>query len=302
MHSTVGPQLIVSTETGGLGNRIKSWVSATRLSSEAAVHWAVNDNMPASFSDLFSNDCGVDTVPAAASVHKSWRLLVLPPDEPYLPAGFATVGAGAHPIVRGFGKAWWQIRGQQTDRYRYMIFPKQHSRRSTRADGRHIDLEYGRIPKYFREIYDPLFRAIQVRPDILSRVDSWAGANLDPQTIGVQVRTWRDDPRRHRKYHQPAVKRLHRLMNTAGAEARFFFVSDSGDFIRSMQQAYGNRVIGFPRDTDRDRSWQSVEGMTEDLIDMLLLSRTKRLFASYLSTFSETAWWLGGTTAEVEVF
>jgi len=38
------------------------------------------------------------------------------------------------------------------------------------------------------------------------------------------------------------------------------------------------------------------------LIDMLLLSRTKRLFASYLSTFSETAWWLGGTTAEVEVF
>jgi hypothetical protein len=26
------------------------------------------------------------------------------------------------------------------------------------------------------------------------------------------------------------------------------------------------------------------------------------LFASYLSTFSEVAWWLGGTTARVNVF
>ena len=38
------------------------------------------------------------------------------------------------------------------------------------------------------------------------------------------------------------------------------------------------------------------------LFDMLLLSRTSELFASYLSTFSETAWWLGGARAKVTVF
>ena len=43
-------------------------------------------------------------------------------------------------------------------------------------------------------------------------------------------------------------------------------------------------------------------GIKEDLVDMLLLARTQRLFASYLSTFSEVAWWLGGTTARVSVF
>jgi hypothetical protein len=32
------------------------------------------------------------------------------------------------------------------------------------------------------------------------------------------------------------------------------------------------------------------------------LARTERLFASYLSTFSEVAWWLGGTMARVSVF
>jgi hypothetical protein len=42
--------------------------------------------------------------------------------------------------------------------------------------------------------------------------------------------------------------------------------------------------------------------MVEDLIDLLLLSRCEALFASYLSTFSETAWWLGGARAKVSVF
>ncbi len=35
---------------------------------------------------------------------------------------------------------------------------------------------------------------------------------------------------------------------------------------------------------------------------MLLLARTRTLYASYLSTFSEAAWWLGGATAQVAVF
>jgi hypothetical protein len=35
---------------------------------------------------------------------------------------------------------------------------------------------------------------------------------------------------------------------------------------------------------------------------MLLLARVRTLYASYLSTFGEAAWWLGGTAARVEVF
>jgi len=295
--------VIVSTETGGLGNRIKSWVSAMRLGADVRVHWAVTANMPASFEQLFANDCSVDVVPPDAVVHKSWRLLVQAEDEVHLPAGFAVVGAGAHPVIRALGKARWQLSGRPSDRYRYMVFPKSHSRRSARADARHIDLEYERIPKYFREVYCPLFHRILVRPDIVRQVDAWADANLDEQVIGVQVRTWRDDPRRHRKYHKPSVKRLARLMRGTAPNERFFVVSDSDDLVMSLKHEYGHRrVFSFPRLTDRLGSWQSVEGITEDLIDMLLLSRTTRLFASYLSTFSEAAWWLGGTTARVSVF
>jgi hypothetical protein len=303
MTSSSPTTLAVSTETAGLGNRLKSWVSAMRLGSEARVLWPTNQNIPARFDELFVNDCAIAAVPAGATVYSSWRLAVLPEDEPHLPRGFATVGAGAHPLVRGLGKAWWSVTGHRGDRYRFMVFPKQHSRRTTRADARHIDLEYERIPQYFRDLYGELFQRIRVRPEIAAQVAQWAGAQLDTNVTGVQVRTWRDDPRRYRKYHLPARRRLDELLNASSPDTRFFLVSDSDEAVADLQRRYGaDRVFCFPRRTDRDRSWQSPLGITEDLIDMLLLARTQCLFASYLSTFSEVAWWLGGTKARVTVF
>jgi hypothetical protein len=300
--SMVSSALVVSTETGGLGNRLKSWVSCMRLATDARVHWPVTKNMPAAFDDLFANDCAVATVPAGAQVYGSWRLAILPGDEALLPAGFATVGAGAHPVVRGLGKAWWSLTGKRGDRYRFMVFPKQHSRRSTRADARHIDLEYERIPAHFRALYAELFARITVRPAIAAAAAEWAAANLDDGVIGVQVRTWRDDPRRHRKYHLPSLRRLERLLDAAPG-ARFLVVSDSDEVVPMLAARYGgHRVLSYPRATSRASSWSAPIGVQEDLIDMLLLSRTERLFASYLSTFSEAAWWLGGTKARVDVF
>jgi len=303
MTESAKSPLVISAETAGLGNRIKSWVSAMRIGNEARVCWAVNKNMPAAFGDLFANDCAIESVPPGATLYSSWRLAVLPQDEPHLPAGFATVGAGAHPLVRGLGKTWWSLTGRRSDRYRFMLFPKQHSRRSTRADARHIDLEYERIPQYFRDVYTRLFRQIVVRPEIATRVSDWAATHLDPAVIGVQVRTWRDDPRRYRKYHLPAVRRLWRLLDAAEPAARFLIVSDSDEILPQLAERYGQgRILSYPRRTVRAESWRTPLGITEDLIDMLLLARTQRLYASYLSTFSEAAWWFGGTTARVAVF
>jgi hypothetical protein len=297
------PSVVVSTETAGLGNRLKSWVSAMRLGAVARVYWPVNANMPATFGELFANECAVDTVPADAVEYSSWRLAILPEDEKHLPRGFATVGAGAHPVVRGLGKAWWVATGRRTDRYRFMLFPKQHSRRSTRADARHIDLEYERIPPYFREAYGRAFERIRVQPEIAARAAEWAAGALDGAVVGVQVRTWRDDPRRYRKYHLPARRRLFRLLDDVESVARFLVVSDSDEIVNDLMRRYGAaRVLTFPRRTARHDSWRTAPGIIEDLIDLLLLARTERLFASYLSTFSEVAWWLGGAKARVTVF
>jgi hypothetical protein len=259
--------------------------------------------MPAAFEQLFANDDALPSAPSGAAVYSSWRFAILPEDLSHLPAGFATVGAGAHPLVRGVGKLWWAATGRKTDRYRFMLFPKQHSRRSTRSDARHIDLEYERIPDYFREVYGALFRRIAFRPEILTAVDGWMAGQDPAALIGVQVRTWRDDPRRFRKYHLPAMRRLVALMEGAPRTARFLVVSDSDGVVSALVHRFGaGRVLSYPRATAREHSWRTPVGIQEDLIDMLLLARAPRLFASYLSTFSEVAWWLGGTKARVAVF
>ena len=295
--------MLVSTETGGLGNRIKSWVSARRLSSEARLFWPVTANMPATFSELFANDFCIDSVPAGADTYKSWRLAVLPEDEIHIPRGFAVVGAGRHPLIRALGASWWKLRGRPDDRYRYMVFPKQHSLRSTRRDARHIDLEYGRIPAAIRTAYAPYFAQLQPVEEIRTAVDQWWRTSGGDDLIGVQVRTWRDDVRRYRKYHLPARPRLLELMRAAPADRRFLLVSDSDEFIEFIGAAFGKqRIVSWQRTTPREQSWSHPAGIAEDLIDMLLLARCRRLFASYLSTFSETAWWLGGAQSDVSVF
>jgi hypothetical protein len=295
--------MLVSTEPGGLGNRIKSWVSARRLDPAARVFWPNTNNMPAAFNELFANDCAVGQLPQDATEHCSWRLAILPDDVEALPEQFAVAGGGRHPLLRRVGKFWWNLRGQPDDRYRYMILPKRFSRRSTRRDGRIIDFEYERIPQYFRDIYVPLFSEVAVCPEILEAIDAWAGSLFDDDIVGVQVRTWRDDPRRHRKHHRPAAGRLEALLESVAPDRRFFVVSDDDDVVPWLASVVGHdRVIAFPRETRRRASWQSTRGMIEDLIDMVLLSRVNELFASYLSTFSETAWWLGGAKARVSVF
>jgi hypothetical protein len=96
---------------------------------------------------------------------------------------------------------------------------------------------------------------------------------------------------------------LHALLDAAPAEARFFVVSDSDDVVPRLRDRYGaTRVLAYPRTTARADSWSTPQGIVEDLTDLLLLARTGTLFASYLSTFSEAAWWLGGAKARVEVF
>ena len=121
--------------------------------------------------------------------------------------------------------------------------------------------------------------------------------------IGLQVRTWRDYERRYRKYYMPARKRLRHLLDKSDKNTKFLVVSDSDEVWPSLSKIYGkNRILQFPRSTKRLASWTSVDGISEDLIDLLLLAKTQQMFVSYLSTFGEVAWWIGGTKASVSVF
>ena len=55
------------------------------------------------------------------------------------------------------------------------------------------------------------------------------------------------------------------------------------------------------RETDLDTSRDFPEGIQEDLIELYLLSKNNYIIGSHFSTFTETAWWLGGCTQNIVI-
>ena len=254
--------------------------------------------------ELFRNDCFVGEVPAGAAVYASWRLAVLPEDEAHLPVGFATVGAGAHPLVRGLGKAWWNLTGRRTDRYRYMLFPKSHSRRSSRP---RRPSHRPRIRPHTAGDSRCLRAAIRtdpVNPEIAGRVASGRASILRRR------RDWRASTYLARRraalpeIPRARVRRLERLMDAAEPSYALFGRERRDEIVAAACSALRPRVVCcIFRAPPRGATAGARRTVSrEDLIDMLLLARTQRLFASYLSTFSEAAWWLAARRQVLAVF
>jgi len=150
------------------------------------------------------------------------------------------------------------------------------SRAYVSEEGNSIDFEYSRIPLNTRvNILRHLTRLIP-KKHITEKVDEFY-KKFDDNTISVNIRSWAGEKRS--VFFD--IKNLYKVMDKE--KTGNFFV-----------------VLTYPRRTfPGDR--KSPEGIQDALIELLLLARNKSLKASYLSTFSEIAWWLGGCRAGVEI-
>jgi len=255
--------LVVVATRGGLGNKLKALVSALRLSDEVAAVYPT-------FSLLLENDIPVlETIPARCRVFSDWRFVLTPSDR--LPDDFASV-----PIPE---------RGDTVARVPL---------------GRSIDLEYERVPTHLREAFLAAFAKLEIRREIRQEVEqisgSWPG-----DTMAVHVRSWVESDFRRRTLFD--LERFFYAVDRRGGAAALFVSSDAPEVVDEFRRRYGVRVLS-------PTSEESVahSGHTEDervlrraFVDMLCLARGSVLIASYLSTFSECAWWLGGCRQEVEV-
>jgi hypothetical protein len=264
--------LIVANNKSGLGNRIKSIISAMRLSEEYGVHWTKNKDLTCDFSDLFSNKVEVSTISRHTPTYPSWRMAILDSDD--IPDNFSIVTAN---------------RDRAGNKFSY-----------TCSRGRNVDLEYERIPLSVKEDIVKTFNKLQINKDILNIVEKFSKEHFGDFLVSVHIRSWADDEDRNRDFH-----RLQSFINRMSAfeqNVRFFVTSDS-DYVKSeILKAFGDRVIIYPRSTDIKTSRQNSHGIIEDFIEMLLLSKGDYILGTYLSTYTEVAWWFGGALAKVEVF
>tara|TARA_Y100000310_G_scaffold345285_1_gene463425 strand:+ start:3695 stop:4483 length:789 start_codon:yes stop_codon:yes gene_type:complete len=261
--------MIISTNGSGLGNRIKALVSCMRLSDNVGVYWIKNRDLCCNFGDLFLNDIEVGSVPPGTATYCSWRLAVLPEDN--IPEDFTRASR-----VKSDGG--------------HFSF--------TDPCGRNIDIEYNRIPQSVRETYCKYFQQLQIQPDILQEVETFS-RNFDENTVSIHVRSWADDDERNGAFHR--VENFIKEAKKFDKGTSFYLTSDSDYVKEKFIEAFGERVMIYDRKTSIKNSRLNPAGIKEDFIEMLLLSKNSYIIGTYLSTYTEAAWWLGGATAQVVV-
>lgn len=260
---------IIALARGGLGNRMKCLISAMRMaegeSRELILFWPVDSDCACCFSDLFENKI---------SQIGRFQLNQLIDKEDF---------------VRSY---------RVCDTWRLLTFPQDtlppnFSQAYVSEKGDNIDFEYGRIPLLVRENILKYIKRLEPNKYILEKADEFGG-KFDDDTVSVNIRSWAGEER------SPLfdIGNVYRIMDKK-KNGLFFAVCDSPEVLERLKFRYGGRILFYPRRTfPGDR--RSGEGIQDALIELLLLAKNKNLVVSYLSTFSEMAWWLGGCQAKVE--
>jgi len=266
---------VVAYAHGGISNRIKCVVSALRWSAvlkrETALYWPQDHTCCCAFVDLFENKIIPINKNEYEKIKKYSRFCLIGSQYTVLDTWRLLVFRNE--LRRSFGK----------------VYPKGF----TEPGGGSIDFEYERIPEAIRKEFLIYFSMLLPVGYVRDQVSAFL-RQFNARTVSVAIRTWNDYEKRARLFN---INKFHNVMDTF-PEANFFVTSDSSDAVDMLKQKYGTRIMCYPKRTKMgDRS--SPEAMQDALIDLLLVSKNKFLIGSYISTFSETAWWFGGCNAKV---
>lgn len=282
---------VVAACVWGLGNRMKALVSAMRVADrcgrELLVYWPRNEHMCCTFSELFA-------VP----------LVQIDDDE------FSGIVSRSGQVHRCSGYAFEAERNDCTyvvnDSWRHLLFPDERVPAELvwpaplhLYDGKGADGRFDAVPLAVRSRLVDYFERLTPRRECRERVADFA-QQFDAQTISVHVRTWQpaasDDPGRRVFFHPRT------LFSTLDRHERgkFFITSDSSAVVESVRARYPGRVLVHPDDRFGE-SRRSPEGEVSSLVVLRLLARNQRMIASFGSTYSDVAWYLGGCAARVTV-
>ena len=273
----------VSTNKGGLANRIKSIVSVIRMSnkngSPYGVLWEVQDSykkhnhiLNCPFNKLFANEIEVKSVNNSWITYSSHCLMICDSDN----------------LARGFNK-----------------FRSKCSIKFIKNDklNRNIDFMYNKIPKALRDEYIEYFQELTLIDKLERKVNKFA-EKFEEDTVSVHIRSWNRNGEKSRNAQLFNIERYEKVMSSEKYSGRtFYLASDSKDVVDYFTKVseLKDKVIVYPRETDLNTSRDFHEGVQEDLIELYLLSKNSSIIGSHFSTYTEVAWWVAKCPEDITV-
>jgi hypothetical protein len=245
---------IVAASQAGLANRIKCILSAKRASHATNVLWEKKGFIDCCFGDLFYDDISLALTPKDSFLLDTWKFLVYPDDN----------------LSKDFAKKGY--------------FTKQED-----PFGRNIEFKYNLTPKKIRDVYLELIKTLTPSESVQSIVNREL-EYFTENTVSVHLRTWVDDPFRHRFFD---LKLCLETMNRFPGKD-FFVCSDSPEIIHELKKIYGDKVR-----TLSNPSKKKPIRMQQTLAEMILLGQANIMLVSEESSFTEPSWYFGGCKARV---
>ncbi|KKK69937.1 hypothetical protein LCGC14_2929050, partial [marine sediment metagenome] len=119
-------------------------------------------------------------------------------------------------------------------------------------------------------------------------------AKTKDKKIYINEKMLEDDGKVGDPTHYVAHEIIHYLQQKTGKNV------DDSKREKEYLDKYGERMVACSR-VNHKRDRDSVLAVKESLIDLLILSKTKHILGTYLSSFTEMAWWFGNCKAKVEI-
>jgi hypothetical protein len=262
-HAMYGETALVKP-FGGLGNQLKPLVSALRFTNN--IYSTTN-----MFNVIFKRKFPVaDALKEEHLVFSDWRLAVKDSD----------------PIGDNFGTVHLKC------------CPEEAQSRHLRS----IDLEYFRIPEILRTEIALKFCSLELSDVVNTRVCEFT-KNWQNNVIGVHIRSWIDDRQRYSELFE--IDNFFRELDRRRNSMQIFLATDSLKVLLAFQERYGNRVLCQPCGPQSSNPHIAENDAEEEIVrafcDMICLSKTEILLGSYLSTFTECAWWFGNCRQHVVI-
>ena len=270
---------MIFVPAGGLANRIRAALSAIALAQhtggDVEVLWFQDWALHAAFRDLFSP-------------------LSLPPNVRIKEASVCDLWVFDRPrrknfhVLALFQKLIFDARlyEHQIDALRKGGFDFAE----WAARGRTYLAAYLSFYPYPARLLHEVFRPV---PEVQAVIDRRC-AGFSPYTVGVHVR--RTDNALSVE-HSPLELFFARIDEELAAhdDLCVYLATDSEEVKQAMRRRYAGRVVCAESKADRS----SVQGIREGMADLFTLARTRKVYGSFYSSFSELAAELGGIPLEV---
>lgn len=284
MENKKGERFIVCVNRAGIGNRLRGLISAIRLCKlldrKLLLYWENNQYLGCNFNDLFENKFD--------EIETEHQLNIIKIDD---------------------SKVYRDVLEERFDDYTYIILDtwkwiflpgeidKDFNKTYASKTGENIDFEFERIPKNLREEILKELNTLKLSKEVIEKVENFESKHNLSEYNGMHMRRgdnkFTTDGREKVSSDDKFAKIILKNPNE-----KFFISSDSVLNSLSIKTLFPERVIFYPQE-DKKRSQK--ESIQEALAAIILLSKTKKLYGSFLSTFTEMVWWFSDCKIDVEI-